>query len=108
MLVPGLSAEIERIGAWVERILSSGNLKTRLETQRDDTLGHLAKRLNTFTSSVQAIIQGMADTARQVDETTHDVDAGMQVAFLSAQKQSEATSATLPSSTESSLSMEGL
>ena len=93
VLVPGLSAEIERIGAWVERILSSGNLKTRLETQRDDTLGHLAKRLNTFTSSVQAIIQGMADTARQVDETTHDVDAGMQVAFLSAQKQSEATSA---------------
>ena len=93
VLVPGINTEIGRIATWVECILASGNLKTRLETRRNDALGSLAKRLNTFTSSVQAIIQGMADTARQVDETTHDVDAGMQVAFRSAQKQSEATSA---------------
>ncbi len=93
VLVPGINREIDSINRWLDGLLSTGNLKTRLTTRRSDALGGIGKRMDIFAASVQAIIQGMADTARQVDESTREVGAGMQVAFASAQKQSEATSA---------------
>ena len=92
IVVPGVNGEIDVMGRWVDRVLSTGNLKSRLETHRGDALGYLAKRIDVFVASVQATIQGMADTAKQVHETTSEVESGMHVVFLSAQKQSEATS----------------
>ena len=90
--VPGVNRDLEAIADWIDGVLVSGNLKRRLPTRRSDLLGSVASLMDTFVASIQATVQGMADTARHVAESTREVDAGMQVVFRSAQKQSEATS----------------
>ena len=91
--VPGVNRDLEAIADWIDGVLVSGNLKRRLLTKRSDLLGSVASLMDTFVASIQATVQGMADTARYVAESTREVDAGMQVVFTAAQKQSEATSA---------------
>ena len=90
--VPKVNGDLESIGAWMHDVLSSGNLKRRLRTNRTDLIGVIARQLDVFAASVQATVQGMADTARQVETATHEVDSGVKVALQSAQRQSEATS----------------
>ncbi|WP_153111933.1 methyl-accepting chemotaxis protein [Propionivibrio limicola] len=89
---PKVNRDLESIGHWMDDVLSSGNLKQRLVTTRSDLLGAIARRMDVFVSSVQATVQGMADTAKHVSETTREVDSGVRVAMQSAQRQSEATS----------------
>ncbi len=91
-LVPKFKRDLADVGTWLNGMLSSGNLKSRLATSRNDMLGALMRQLNVFVSSVQATVQGMADTAGQVRTTTLEVDAGMRVAMQSATQQNEATS----------------
>ena len=90
--VPKLVDDIVEVVDWLEGVLSSGNLKRRISSKRIGAVGEMINKMDVFVSSVQATIQGMADTARQVEQTTHEVDAGMRVVHQSAIKQSEATS----------------
>ena len=90
--VPGFVREMQGVTNWLDGIMASGNLKTRISSSRIGLVGEMINQMDIFVSSVQAIIQGMADTARQVKETTHEVDNGMRVAMKSAHRQSEATS----------------
>ena len=91
-LVPKASRDLSRLRDWMHGVLSSGNLRSRLETSRSDLLGVVMRQMDVFVSSVQATVQGMADTARQVRQTTQEVDKGMRVAMQSAERQNEATS----------------
>ncbi len=91
--VPKLSRDLDMMADWTESLLTTGNLKRRLQIQRSDMLGSVVNRMDAFVSSVQATIQGMADTAKHVAESTSEVEAGMHVVHRSAEKQSEATSA---------------
>ena len=91
--VPELSRDLDKMADWTESLLTTGNLKRRLQIQRSDMLGSVVNRMDAFVSSVQATIQGMADTAKHVAESTSEVEAGMHVVHRSAEKQSEATSA---------------
>jgi len=89
--VPRVNRDLETIDRWIKRVLSSGNLKIRLAVERVDLLGEIAAQVDVFVASVQATVQGMADTARQVETVTREVDAGMRAVHASAIKQSEAT-----------------
>ena len=91
--VPKLSRDLDKMADWTESLLTTGNLKRRLLIRRSDMLGSVVNRMDAFVSSVQATIQGMADTAKHVAESTSEVEAGMHVVHRSAEKQSEATSA---------------
>ncbi len=91
--VPKLSRDLDKMADWTESLLTTGNLRRRLQIQRSDMLGSVVNRMDAFVSSVQATIQGMADTAKHVAESTSEVEAGMHVVHRSAEKQSEATSA---------------
>ena len=91
--VPGVVHDLREASVWLEGVLTSGNLKQRISSNRAGAIGTLINQIDVFVSSIQATVQGMADTAKQVNMATHEVDAGMHVAFESAQKQSEATSA---------------
>ncbi|MBP8215933.1 MAG: methyl-accepting chemotaxis protein [Propionivibrio sp.] len=91
--VPKLSRDLDKMADWTESLLTTGNLKRRLLIRRSDMLGSIVNRMDAFVSSVQATIQGMADTAKHVAESTSEVEAGMHVVHRSAEKQSEATSA---------------
>ena len=91
--VPKLGRDLETISGWLDSVLSTGNLRQRLVMARGDTLGKVGRKMDVFVSSVQATVQGMSDTAKHVENSTREVNSGMQVAMQSAQKQSEATAA---------------
>jgi aerotaxis receptor len=93
VFVPKVNRDIDSMSAWIENTLSTGDLRSRLLIRRGDSLGNIANRMDIFVASIQATVQGMADTAKQVGATTRDVNAGMKTVFRSAQTQSEATSA---------------
>lgn len=90
--VPRVGRDLGTMGDWMVSVLSSGNLKRRLDVTRDDELGIVARQMDVFVSSVQATMQGMTDTARQVQQSTREVEAGMRVVMRSAEHQNEATS----------------
>jgi aerotaxis receptor len=93
IFVPKVNRDIGSISAWLENTLSTGDLRSRLVIRRGDSLGNIANRMDIFVASIQATVQGMADTAKQVGATTCEVNTGMKTVFTSAQTQSEATSA---------------
>ncbi len=90
--VPQTTRDLNVTSDWLECVLSSGDLKQRLNLERRDVIGGIARKADKFTSSVQATIQGIADIARQVSLATTDVHSSMRVSHDSAVKQSEATS----------------
>ena len=76
---------------WLSHLLSSGDMTRPIEISRSDVIGDIATETNTFASSVQATMQGIADIARQVDDATNYVHSGMKISHASAIKQSDAT-----------------
>ena len=90
--VPLTTRDLDRTSDWLENLLSSGDLRKRLNLERRDVVGGIARKADKFVSSVQATVQGIADIARQVEFATQDVHAGMKNSHTSAEKQSEATS----------------
>ena len=90
--VPQTTRDLNVTSDWLEDVLSSGDLRQRINLERRDVIGGIARKADKFTSSVQASIQGIADIARQVSMATTDVHSGMKVSHDSAVKQSEATS----------------
>ncbi len=90
---PRLNNDLEAIASWIDGVLTTGNLKRRMNTRRTDLLGAVVNQMDIFVASIQATVQGMADTAKQVGVASKQVDEGIRVVFEAAQKQSEATSA---------------
>ena len=89
---PGTTRDLMVVSDWLERVLSTGDLRGRLDLRRRDVIGSIARKADKFASSIQATIQGIADTAQQVAAATNDVQAGVKTSHDSAVKQSEATS----------------
>ncbi|MFB0936351.1 MAG: PAS domain-containing methyl-accepting chemotaxis protein [Propionivibrio sp.] len=90
--VPKVNRDLGGIRDWMNGVLSSGNLKKRLTLARSDLLGVVSRQIDVFVASVQATVQGMADTAGHVRKATREVEAGMRVAMESAEHQNQATS----------------
>ena len=89
---PRVGRDLDAIGRWLHSVLSSGNLKQRLSIARDDQIGVVARQMDAFVASVQATVQGMADTALHVRQSTQEVETGMRAVMQSAEHQNEATS----------------
>ncbi len=89
---PKVNRDVKTMSQWIEGVLSTGNLRKRLSVTRSDLLGVTARQMDVFVSSIQATVQGIADTAGHVQKATHEVDDGMRLAMESAERQNEATS----------------
>ena len=89
---PKTTGDLNRISRWMDNMLSTGDLRTRLSLERRDLIGTISRQTDDFASSIQSTVQGIADIAKQVDSATREVHAGMENSLLSAQKQSDATS----------------
>ena len=81
---PLTARDLNAVSAWLEQVLSSGDLRTRFNLPRRDVIGSIARKADKFVSSIQATIQGIADTARQVAAAANDVDAGVKSSHDSA------------------------
>lgn len=90
--VAKLRGDLEKTSDYLENLLISGNLKPRFDLNRADELGVLVRKIDRFVSSVQATIQGMADTSHQVQLVSNDVGQGITQVSDSARIQSDATS----------------
>ncbi len=91
--LPRLNGELGRFGDWLERLLTTGDMRPRIDSPREDIVGGVIRRADKLVSSVQATVQGMIDSAAQVAGATRGVDAGFVQVNESALKQNDATSA---------------
>ncbi|GBG14269.1 aerotaxis receptor [Novimethylophilus kurashikiensis] len=90
---PRVTGDLDRLAAWLESLLVTGNLGNRLNLNRRDQIGVIAQRADRMVSSLQATIQGMADVSHQVEKATKAVDKGIRVVEDAAHYQSESTAA---------------
>jgi aerotaxis receptor len=93
-VTPRVLRDLQATADHLETVLSTGDLKTRLDINRRDIIGRIARLADNFIASVQATVQGMADTAKQVDDANNQVRAGVHNVNQSAVVQSDATSAS--------------
>lgn len=91
-VIPCASRDLNATAKYLEMVLSTGDLKTRFNLERRDILGRVGRLADKFISSVQATVQGMADTAKQVDIANKEVHAGIRHVNQSAVSQNESTS----------------
>lgn len=90
--VSRLRRDLNKTKDYLENLLISGNLKPRFDLERADELGVLVRKIDRFISSVQATMQGMADTSHQVQLVSNDVEHGIAHVSDSARVQRDATS----------------
>ncbi len=91
VFVPTFNKEIALLTAYLEQLLLSGELTQRFNLKRQDPVGVIARKIDRFVSSIQATIQCMADSARQVRSIAADVSQGVTHVQFSAQQQNQAT-----------------
>jgi aerotaxis receptor len=92
-VTPKASHDLERLASHLENVLTTGTLKLRFDISRRDIIGRLGQLTDSFISSVQATVQGMGDSARQVDLASRQLQVGVSEVNKAAIVQSEATSA---------------
>ena len=90
--VPRLRGDLSKASDYLENLLISGSLKHRFDLARPDELGIVLRKVDRFVSSIQATVQGMADTAHQVQQISVEVGQGIANVNNSARVQSDATS----------------
>lgn len=83
--------ELSALADWLDRLLTTGNLRARIHSSRADVIGTVVHDTDRFASSIQAIVQGMADVAHQVGHATSRVSTGMDLIQGAACQQNEAT-----------------
>jgi aerotaxis receptor len=91
VFAPGLNRDLSAFGAYLEHLLTSGDLKQRFELTRRDRCGSIVDQVDRFVSSVQATVQGMGDAALQVQQVCRTVVSGVDSVTAAAQIQSDAT-----------------
>lgn len=102
---PSAARDLNRISVWLENILCSGDLKSRLDIQRKDVIGAIGRKADKLVSSIRATLQGIEDVASQVGRSAVDVEDGMAQVRESADTQNRATSAAAAAIEETSASV---
>lgn len=76
---------------YLERLLTSGDLKHRFDFPRQDQLGQVMQGTMQFVSWIQATVQGMGDSAYQVRRVATEVSQGVSNVHDAAKVQNDAT-----------------
>ena len=90
--VPLTVRDLNDTSNWLERLLSTGDLRQRLDLDRRDVIGGIARKADKFASSIQATVQGISDVAHQVAFATGQVKGGVQTSHEAAHIQHDACS----------------
>ena len=91
VFTPRLKGELDGTFHALEKMLTSGDLRQRIDTARSDLAGRLIGNIDRLISSFQSTVQGMADTAGQVHQVAVEVRQGVGNVRESARVQSDAT-----------------
>jgi aerotaxis receptor len=101
----GVTRDLHATSDWLERVLSSGDLRMRFDLERRDVIGAIARKADMFISSSQAMLQGVSDAAGQVEFATREVNSGVKDIHQAALEQSQSTSAAAAAIEEVSVSI---
>jgi len=88
-----LMRDLKNMDSCLARILCSGDLRTRVYSRGDDTVGNIVRQSCQMTSWIKATLQGVADVAQAVRNSAAEVAQSVVVLNKSAQAQSGATAA---------------
>ncbi|QDF99504.1 chemotaxis protein [Azoarcus sp. DD4] len=102
---PHVNRDLAATAAWLEAILTTGDLRHRFDLGRRDVIGAVARRADKVVSSVQATLQGMSEVSVQVERAAGKVGSSVHDVRVSAQTQSEAASSAAASIEEVSVSI---
>ncbi|MDX9706132.1 MAG: PAS domain-containing methyl-accepting chemotaxis protein [Azospira sp.] len=102
---PAVNRDLQTTSAWLERVLCTGDLRQRLDMDRRDVVGGIARKADKFVSSIQAVLQGVVDVAGQVDHAVQGVNSGIKDVHRAAEEQSRATSAAAAAAEEVTVSI---
>jgi aerotaxis receptor len=91
--IPRERRDLRAVAEQMGQVLSRGDLSRRFSLARIDHLGLISRRFDGFVASVQATMQGIADTAHHVNRSTRAVALSVHEVNRSAAVQSESTAA---------------
>jgi aerotaxis receptor len=91
VFLPRWLKDLHQLQDWLARTLYNGDLSQRLEFRRMDTLGRVSRDMDCLVAALQATLQGIADTTRQVREAASSVEKSVVNVHQSASVQNEAT-----------------
>lgn len=97
--------ELKATVDYLETVLTSGNLKTRLDLGRDDGLGPIARHLSLFITWVEATVLSIGDAVTAVQIGTEDVLKGVLEIEKAAQSQSAASASVAAAAAELDLTI---
>ena len=89
---PATARDLRQTAAWVNDVLTSGDLRRRFDLSREDLLGSIARRTDRLVSTIQATLQGVADVNVHVQKSAIQGHTGVEQAHDAAAHQNEATS----------------
>ena len=90
--VKRLDADAASLRAYLEHLLTTGDLRQRFAIAGQDRLADIGCAIDRFVSSVQATVQGMGDTALQSSDASGEVAAGVGTLDEATRVQCDATS----------------
>ena len=88
-----LTGDLKKTDDYLGHILSSGDLRAHASTQRDDTVGSIARRSGQMVAWIRSTLQGIDDIALAVKDSSAEVAQSVVMLNRSAQAQSAATAA---------------
>jgi aerotaxis receptor len=103
--LPHLQRDLEGMEAYLESVLSTGDLKTPFTLDQHGRSGQVAARLALLMSWVLATVQCIGDAVVRVEESTHQVFRGIQDIDKAAGSQHAATASVAAATTELGLSI---
>ncbi len=92
VFMPRLRSDLNATGAYLDRLLMTGDLKNQFKLERQDELGEVMRKVSQFVSWIQSTVQGIGDAATQVNRVALEVSQGVHNVHESARVQSDATS----------------
>lgn len=104
-VLPVLNADLGQIESYLDSLLSSGDLRLRLEFERQGRLGDIARKLRLLMGWVQSTVQCIGDAVVHVQTGTQEVMRAVHEIDQAANSQSSATSSVAAATTELSLTI---
>jgi len=103
--LPGLRHDLHALEAFLDGVLSSGDLTRRCGLERDGSLGSITRKLNLLTSWVQATVLSVSDAVVHVESGTQEVFHGVMEIDKAANSQSAASSSVAAAAAELGLTI---
>jgi len=103
--VPQLAADLKGIEDYLDSMLSSGNLKSRLKMERLDRIGKIGSKTGLLSGWMQATIQAIGDAVHHLQRVAEEVSSGVAEIEVAASSQNSATASVAAGVEEMSMSI---